>query len=605
VHRDLKPANILIDASGRPKLLDFGIAKLLAPGDVAGADLTSLGVSPMTLRYASPEQVRGEPATVLFDVYALGVLLYRLLTGGFPHDGETDAEITDRIRDDEPTRPSQRLRSAPTEEQETVAAGRGMTREALGRRLDGDLDAILVKALARRPEDRYSSVDRFADDVRRHLDERPIEARPPSLAYRTGRFVQRNTALTALIAVTFGALVGTTGLVLSRAAVQREALAAATIGDRLRELLSDVLSDADPTRTDGADLTASEILDRVVEQAAETESLEERDWLYREIAKIYLQREEGEEALVLQERAAALDLDRSPVDRAWLTSNLCRSLQLLGRNQEAEGLCREAIEVLDGHPTIEPAEVAPVLNNLALALYGRRSQEQAAEAEAIFRRSLAMKRAGGEPEWGDSIVVTRMNLARVMAYQRKLSEAQETFDELLAISEVEEFRRGQILANAGANLVRLTQFDAAETRFLEALAISDKIFGKTSDTSAARYTNLAMVSNLQGESSEAEERARSGLAIYEQQMATADRDGEPLDFPHETFGALNEQLACSFRDPSLANLARDHFEIAQEAYGSVSLSGKIQRVDRHLESLQAATDGETLPPCDFGFSKAR
>jgi non-specific serine/threonine protein kinase/serine/threonine-protein kinase len=200
VHRDLKPGNILIVPDGTPKLLDFGVAKLLDP--TAPGESTATGHALMTPEYASPEQVRGERVTTATDVYSLGVLLYELLAGRKPYrlTSRHSQELLRVVCLEQPARPSA---SAPRE---------------LRRALAGDLDNIVLMALRKEPERRYASVEQLSDDLSRHLERRPVRARPDTFWYRTGRLVRRNRLATALLV----ALVAWVGVATHQARVARQ-----------------------------------------------------------------------------------------------------------------------------------------------------------------------------------------------------------------------------------------------------------------------------------------------------------------------------------------------------------------------------------------------
>jgi tetratricopeptide (TPR) repeat protein/tRNA A-37 threonylcarbamoyl transferase component Bud32 len=189
VHRDLKPGNILVTPAGEPKLLDFGLARVL--DSEADVDITQAGPALMTVAYASPEQIRGERLTVASDVYSLGVILYELLTAHRPYRTE-NASFTEMVRvtcEQEPVPPSQFRRD-----------------------LSGDLETILLKALSKDPRLRYPTVDEFAADIRRHLDGQPIQARPATFSYRAGKFLRRHrvavpaAALAAALILAFAGL---------------------------------------------------------------------------------------------------------------------------------------------------------------------------------------------------------------------------------------------------------------------------------------------------------------------------------------------------------------------------------------------------------------
>jgi eukaryotic-like serine/threonine-protein kinase len=395
VHRDLKPSNILVRSDGQVKLLDFGIAKLLESDDHAEGPtpLTMAGVRPMTPEYAAPEQLRGEPITTATDIYALGAMLYVLLTGHHPAGPgpHTPANLVKAIIDTEPARLSDTVISTRTDEEfvATNATRRDTTAEKLRRLLRGDLDTIVAKALKKDPSERYISVTVFADDLRRYLKSEPISARSDTVAYRAAKFIRRNrTAVTLATLAVLATTAGVVGTVIQgkRAAEQRDfAFRELARAESINDLDNFLLADAAPS---GKPFTFDELLERaehIVERQHNSSPANRAD-LFSSIGHKYLGQDEDGKARRLLEQA--YQISRGLTDPSIRAQTSCTLGNALARSdlQRAEALFQEGQHELPNEPQFLLDRVGCLLAGSAVAREGGDARK--ATARALAARDL-------------------------------------------------------------------------------------------------------------------------------------------------------------------------------------------------------------------------
>ncbi len=507
VHRDIKPSNLLVTRDGEVKLLDFGIARLLDVDALA----TGTGLRLFTPEYAAPEQVRGDPVTTSADVYALGLVLFELLTGERPY-GRAAATPMARERavlTDEPSRPSQLAQSRSPESRNLAKARQSEPRQ-LGASLRGDLDAIVLKALRKEPQQRYASVEALADDVRRHLEHRPVLARRGSWRYQSTRFVRRHWFATSMAAIALAGLLGGLGLAVWQADKARQqqahAEAEAAKAQAVAQFMTDVFKAADPTTTDGRDPRASVLLAKAVSRIDTRADLDpaQRAGLLYAMGRAYIS---------LQDPVHALTLFRSAYQRALEAKDVSMQVEsrieiaaaLNNDRQEARALpvLEQVQRALAAHPELAARLRERFDYVMALVLSGLdRSAEALRYLDRVYQAKLATH-GPGSAEVGYYIefyaaLLTDLERKHEVLEQTQLNYLAAKRNPGLALSWQANFASAY-----GFALLAAGRPAEAETAYRECLAIQERMFGAGHPGTVSAINNVGTALFRQGRHVEA------------------------------------------------------------------------------------------------------
>ncbi len=537
VHRDLKPGNILVTRDGRPKLLDFGIAKLIdtASGVGSSAQMTATAHRVFTPEYASPEQFKGQTVSTSTDVYSLGIVLYELLTGRRPFQlgGRSRHEIERTVCESIPEKPSTVVtdddtpttahQGDDTVTPQTLAQLRQNDPTSLRRRIEGDLDAIVMAAIRKEPDRRYASVQQLSGDIELHQKGLPITARPDTPGYRIGKFIRRHrlaATMTTVIAVV--AIIGAIGIAwhmhqLGEARILAEATAVQK--ESVSQFLQEMFDSVDPMDGRPQDATVRGIVDNAsmrIDQGELDDQGEVKATLLLTLGRAYAELGDLSEAEKRLTEACQIRNElfgHQHADVAECLNALCVLTRRTGQLTKAERLCREALTMRSNIHGSDHLEVAESLNNLGVVLRRMRKLE---DAEFALRQALVIrKNATGDHRL--EVATSSVNLAVVLKHLGQLEEAEtlyrDALDIFIGLKGLNHISVAGCMNNLALLLRDTGELEEATSLLKASLQIRSDVFSGDHPSVATGLHNLALIENDLGSQDDAKEHFADALEM--------------------------------------------------------------------------------------------